>query len=69
MFSWLYCAGVDLVVATPGRLLHLNKEGSLPLDEVSYFVVDEADKFMQGSMEEELRKVCCCSPSCLKWNL
>ena len=50
-------AGVDVVVATPGRLLHLNEEGTLHLDRVSYLVVDEADRFMQGSLEEELRKV------------
>lgn len=49
--------GVDVVVATPGRLLHLNEEKILLLDRVSYLVVDEADRFMHGSMEEELRKV------------
>ena len=45
------------MVATPGRLLHLNEEKILLLDRVSYLVVDEADRFMHGSMEEELRKV------------
>ena len=49
-------AGVDVVVATPGRLLDLNDSGNLPLDLVSYLVVDESDRFMQGSMEEDLRK-------------
>lgn len=46
-----------MVVATPGRLLDLNDSGNLPLDCVSYLVVDESDRFMQGSMEEDLRKV------------
>ena len=46
-----------MVVATPGRLLHLSGEETLPLDQVAYLVVDEADRFMQGSLEDELRKV------------
>ena len=44
------------MVATPGKLLHLSEAGNLPLDLVSYLVVDESDRFMQGSMEEEIRK-------------
>ena len=48
--------GVDVIVATPGRLLDLNDSGNLPLNLVSYLVIDEADRFMQGSMEEDLRK-------------
>ena len=52
------CPGVDVVVATPGRLLHLSGEETLSLDQVAYLVVDEADRFMQGSLEDELRKVC-----------
>lgn len=51
------CSGVDVVVATPGKLLVLNDSGKLPLNLVSYLVVDESDRFMQGNMEEELRKV------------
>ena len=47
-----------MVVATPGRLLHLSEMGNLPLNLVSYLVVDESDRFMEGSMEEELRKAC-----------
>ena len=45
-----------MVVATPGRLLALTESGNLPLDRVAYLVVDESDRFMQGSMEEEIRK-------------
>ena len=51
-------AGVDVVVATPGKLLHLADSGKLALNLISYLVVDESDRFMQGSMEEELRKAC-----------
>ena len=45
-----------MVVATPGKLLALSESGNLPLDRVAYLVVDESDRFMQGSMEEEIRK-------------
>ena len=51
-------AGVDVVVATPGKLLQLCEGGELTLSSLSYFAVDEADRFLQGTMEEDLRKVC-----------
>ena len=53
-------AGVDVVVATPGKLLQLCEGGELTLSSLSYFAVDEADRFLQGTMEEDLRKVCLC---------
>ena len=53
-------AGVDVVVATPGKLLQLCEGGELTLSSLSYFAVDEADRFLQGTMEEDLRKVCVC---------
>lgn len=49
--------GVDVVVATPGRLLDLCERGLLSLDKVSYLVMDEADKMLGMGMEEQLRKV------------
>lgn len=39
--------GVDVVVATPGKLLQLHESRELSLDTISYLVVDEADRFMQ----------------------
>jgi len=36
--------GVDLVVATPGRMIDLYKSRSLSLDEIEIFVIDEADR-------------------------
>lgn len=50
-------AGVDVVIATPGRLLDLCERGLLSLDKVSYLVMDEADKMLGMGMEEQLRKV------------
>ena len=49
--------GVDVVIATPGRLLDLCERGLLSLDKVSYLVMDEADKMLGMGMEEQLRKV------------
>jgi len=50
-------SGVDVVVATPGRLLDLCERGVLNLDRVSYLVIDEVDKMLGMGMEEQLRKV------------
>lgn len=36
--------GVDLVVATPGRMIDLYKSKTLSLDEIEIFVIDEADR-------------------------
>jgi superfamily II DNA/RNA helicase len=36
--------GVDIVVATPGRLIDLLQRGSLTLDAVDHIVIDEADR-------------------------
>lgn len=49
--------GVDVVIATPGRLLDLCERGLLSLDKISYLVMDEADKMLGMGMEEQLRKV------------
>ena len=45
-------------MATPGKLLQLCQDGEVSLGSLSYLTVDEADRFMQGNMEEDLRKVC-----------
>ena len=39
-------AGVDILIATPGRLLDLMEQGHLRLDRVSIFVLDEADRML-----------------------
>lgn len=36
--------GVEVVVATPGRLIDLINEGACYLESVSYLVLDEADR-------------------------
>jgi ATP-dependent RNA helicase DeaD len=49
--------GVDIVVGTPGRVLdHLNR-GSLKLDAISFFVLDEADEMLNMGFLEDVEKI------------
>jgi superfamily II DNA/RNA helicase len=47
----------DLVVATPGRLLDLQRTGQLKLDKVQFLVVDEADRMLDLGFSEDLEAV------------
>ena len=38
--------GIDILVATPGRLLDLMNQGHIHLDTIQYFVLDEADRML-----------------------
>ena len=49
--------GVDVVVATPGRLLDLCDRGALSLLGIKYFVLDEVDRMLGMGLEHQLRKV------------
>jgi uncharacterized membrane protein YgcG len=47
----------SLVVATPGRLLDLERSGQIKLDQVQYLVLDEADRMLDLGFAEELEAV------------
>ena len=45
---------VDIVVATPGRLTDLMNDGSIDLSQVSYLVLDEADRMLDEGFRDEI---------------
>ena len=49
--------GVDVLVATPGRLLDLVKSNALRLDSVECFVLDEADRMLDMGFINDIRKI------------
>jgi superfamily II DNA/RNA helicase len=49
--------GVDVLVATPGRLLDLVRANALRLNEVECFVLDEADRMLDMGFINDIRKI------------
>jgi len=49
--------GVDILVATPGRLQDHMKQGNVYLDQTEYFVLDEADRMLDMGFVDEVRKI------------
>ncbi len=49
--------GVDILVATPGRLLDLMNQGFIKLKDVEYFVLDEADRMLDMGFIHDIRKI------------
>jgi ATP-dependent RNA helicase RhlE len=49
--------GVDVLVATPGRLLDLVKGNALRLGEVEFLVLDEADRMLDMGFIHDIRKI------------
>lgn len=49
--------GVDILVATPGRLLDLMNQGHLSLRDVEYFVLDEADRMLDMGFIHDVKKL------------
>merc|ERR1711962_1140504 len=49
--------GVEVVVATPGRLIDLMQEEVITLSQVSYLVLDEADRMLDQGFERDIRQI------------
>jgi len=49
--------GVDILVATPGRLLDLMQQGFIHLDKLQIFVLDEADRMLDMGFIHDVKKV------------
>jgi ATP-dependent RNA helicase RhlE len=54
--------GVDVLVATPGRLLDLFQQGKLSLSSVETFVLDEADRMLDMGFIDDIRRVIAALP-------
>ena len=50
-------AGVDILIATPGRLLDLHSQGFLKINELSIFVLDEADRMLDMGFIHDVKKL------------
>ena len=49
--------GVDVVIATPGRLLDLMNQGFISLRDVEFFVLDEADRMLDMGFVHDVKKL------------
>ena len=50
-------AGVQIVVATPGRLIDHLQQGNTSLSRISFVVLDEADRMLDMGFEPQIREV------------
>lgn len=50
-------AGVDILIATPGRLADLMQQGYIDLSRIEIFVLDEADRMLDMGFVQEVKKI------------
>jgi ATP-dependent RNA helicase RhlE len=55
-------AGVDILIATPGRLLDLMGQGYVHLKDLNYFVLDEADRMLDMGFIHDVKRVIAALP-------
>ena len=49
--------GIDILIATPGRLIDLMQQGIIKLGSIEYFVLDEADRMLDMGFINDIKKV------------
>ncbi len=49
--------GVDILIATPGRLLDLHKQGFISLNALHFLVLDEADQMLDMGFINDVKKI------------
>lgn len=49
--------GVEIVIATPGRLIDFLERGTTNLRRCTYLVLDEADRMLDMGFEPQIRKI------------
>lgn len=52
-----YLKGVDIIVATPGRLLDFLETDEIKVNRVTYFVLDEADRMLDLGFKRDIEKI------------
>lgn len=55
-------SGVDVIVATPGRVFDLRSQGFLSLDSLQFLVLDEADRMLDLGFAEDIKAIHKLSP-------
>lgn len=55
--------GVDVLIATPGRLLDLHKQGFIDLDHLHVLVLDEADQMLDMGFVNDVKKIVKLTPN------
>ncbi len=55
--------GIDVLVATPGRLLDLTQQGHIDLSHVAHLVLDEADQMMDMGFIHDIRRIVALVPT------
>ena len=55
--------GVDILIATPGRLLDLHKQGFIDLDHLHTLVLDEADQMLDMGFVNDVKKIVKLTPN------
>ena len=54
--------GVDIIIATPGRLVDLTQQGWVDLSTIEMFVLDEADRMLDMGFLPDLKRITNCLP-------
>ncbi len=49
--------GVDVLIATPGRLMDLMQQGHISLSNIQYFVLDEADRMLDMGFIKDIKRI------------
>jgi ATP-dependent RNA helicase RhlE len=57
-------SGVDIVVATPGRLMDHQRNGAVAFDKLDTLVLDEADRMMDMGFWPDVRRIVASLPDC-----
>jgi ATP-dependent RNA helicase RhlE len=55
--------GIDILIATPGRLLDLMNQGYIKLNALEFFVLDEADRMLDMGFIRDIKKIIAVLPA------